>query len=301
MSLELPRLGIGCGTLANSAGEESFEAMISRAKACGFNYFDTAALYLGGESEKRLGMALKNRGFEDAIISTKIGRYKAPGGGLHAQDFYDYSYDRTMRAFEEAAGRLGREHIDIVFIHDLAPRNCGDRYLDLRKQAETGAYVALLELKAQGSIGHIGIATMDWRSCLDFVRHYPVDVIMQAGQYTLLDRDCEPLIDYCGENGMTFAAAAPFNSAILATGVGLGATYNFRPPSAEISERVQKMSTVCRNFGVPLIAAALQFPLYNPGVACVVVGHKLASEVDTNLSYLDLDVPQEMWARLRAI
>jgi len=301
MSLDLPKMGIGCGSLANSKGEHSFEAMVECARQNGVSYFDTAALYLGGESERRLGAVLKKLSIDDAVISTKIGRYLRPGGNQRVDDIYDYSYSRTMVGVEDALKRLQRDFVDIVFIHDLAYRNVGDRYKELRNQAETGAYRALEELKAQGVIGALGLATMEWETCLDFARMCPLDIIMQAGQYTLLDRNCEALVEFARSEGIAFIAAAPFNSAILATGAVPGAKYNFNDPDERILDRVRQMEDACKEFGVPLVAAALQFPLQHPGVTSVVVGQKRAHEVRNNLQNLELDIPSELFDRLATI
>src|SRR3546814_1922940 len=66
----------------------------------------------------------------------------------------------------------------------------------------------------------------------------------------------------------------PYNSGILAQGVGGGAPlhYNYEPPPAAIIARVARIEAVCAAHGVPMAAAALQFPLAHPQIASVIPG-----------------------------
>ncbi|MCY1247579.1 Pyridoxal 4-dehydrogenase [compost metagenome] len=84
-----------------------------------------------------------------------------------------------------------------------------------------------------------------------------------------------------------------FNSGILATGPVEGAHFDYMPASSVIREKVGAMERIALERGVPLAAAAMQFPLDNPVVASVLLGtakpeslrrnadalrHKLSSE-----------------------
>jgi D-threo-aldose 1-dehydrogenase len=66
-----------------------------------------------------------------------------------------------------------------------------------------------------------------------------------------------------------------------------------------IVERTRALEAVCARHGVPLAAAALQFPLHHPAVASVVVGHEQASEVARNLALLEQPIPTALWSELK--
>ncbi|MGL1432862.1 aldo/keto reductase, partial [Vibrio parahaemolyticus] len=72
-----------------------------------------------------------------------------------------------------------------------------------------GAYEALAGLRRAGTVRAIGVAAMDWASCLDLLRRGDFDAVMPAGQYTLLHRDCTPLLDHCLGNAIDVIAASP--------------------------------------------------------------------------------------------
>jgi D-threo-aldose 1-dehydrogenase len=80
------------------------------------------------------------------------------------------------------------------------------------------------------------------------------------------------LLPHCARAGVAVLLAAPFNSGTLATGATPGARYFYEPASREILARTRRLEAVCGRHGVPLAAAALQFPLAHPAVASVVAG-----------------------------
>lgn len=303
--LSLPPLGIGCGSLANAEGEEAFRAMVGHALASGIGYFDTAPLYLGGQSERRLGDALRGLSRSQFLVSTKTGRYQdfeepsLERGARRSR--FDYSAEATLRSVEESLGRLQLDHLDIVMIHDLSRYIHGERFEGYLELAMRGAYEALLSLRKSGIVRAIGVAAMDWRDCLELSRLGDFDAVMPAGAYTLLHRECGPLLDHCAATGAAFIAASPFNSGILATGTIVGAMHNFEPASPEIVSRVGHLERLCSAAGVPLAAAAIQFPKRHRAVSSVVVGCRSAQEFERNTALLALPVPDALWAELEEV
>src|ERR1700710_2623329 len=131
--------GSTVGTLYRSMSDRQAEEALEAAYAAGLRYFDTAPLYGYGLSELRLGRFLRSVPRDSFTVSTKVGRYLTPPLG-EAVDFgiwahplplkpvYDYSYDGTMRAFEQSASRLGFSDFDILYIHDVDRFNHGENY-----------------------------------------------------------------------------------------------------------------------------------------------------------------------------
>jgi D-threo-aldose 1-dehydrogenase len=58
------------------------------------------------------------------------------------------------------------------------------------------------------------------------------------------------------------------------------------------------MQEACREFGVPLAAAALQFSMRNPRVASTIVGMSRPERVKQTLELAAFTVPDELWERL---
>ena len=68
---------------------------------------------------------------------------------------------------------------------------------------------------------------------------------------------------------------------------------------AEICDRVTRLKAVCAAHDVPLAAAALQFPLAHPAVACVIPGMADAAEVTANVALFAQEIPSALWDDLK--
>jgi D-threo-aldose 1-dehydrogenase len=308
-------LGFGAAPLGGLFREVSAVdagGAVEAALAASVTYFDTAPLYGHGLSEHRLGEALRAVPRDAFVLSTKVGRLlrptrgDPPPGGLFANalpfDYvYDYSRDGTRRSLEDSLQRLGLARVDIALIHDVIPRWHGADYERRFRESMEGAYPALAELRAAGALRAIGVGVKDWDVCLRYLRAGDFDCVMLAGQYTLLCQDAlSELLPHCVRTGVAVLLAAPFNSGILATGAVPDARYFYEPASPEILARTRRLEAACERHDVPLVAAALQFPLAHAGVASVVAGARSRAEVQANVQLVRRPIPSSFWAELKA-
>jgi len=133
----------------------------------------------------------------------------------------------------------------------------------------------LAALRDQGRIGAIGVGVKDWPTCLRFARTGGFDCFMLAGGYHAAVPGFPGIPGLLARpNAISVLVAAPFNTGILATGAVAGARYFYRPAPEPVLATTRRLEALCRDHGVPLAAAALQFPLRHPAVASVVVGHQ---------------------------
>ncbi|WP_250536385.1 aldo/keto reductase [Caballeronia sp. AZ10_KS36] len=303
-TVKFPRVGVGAGSLANAAGEQAFFDMIHAAWANGVRYFDTSAAYLGGQSEQRLGAALAAYPRDELYVSTKLGRYLSQPGASSlpgGSDFYlDYTYDTTLRSVERSLSRLKVDRLDAVFIHDLDPGFAGRAYREELKTAVEGAFPALQRLKDENVVGAIGVASMNWQACLDFAELADVDVVMPAGEYSLLRARSTALLAHCIEKGIVWIAASPFNSGILATGSRPDAFYNMRPATQQVLLQTAGLERICRRHDVSLATAALLFPLRHPAISTIVFGAKTAGEFNESIARLSENLSDQFWKELDA-
>ncbi|HTN62990.1 MAG TPA: aldo/keto reductase, partial [Devosia sp.] len=246
------------------------------------------------------------------VLSTKVGRYLVPErrdlvdrsvfkGGLDFRLVVDYGYDGTMRAIEQSFQRLGMNQIDVVHIHDCDVATWGPEGFEQRfAEAMKGAHRALVELREQGVIKAIGVGVNDIMPLLKFAEAGDFDCFMLAGRYTLLEHAAlDELLPLCAERGIGVLTAGPYNSGILATGAKPGAMYNYQPAPADILDRVGKIEAVATRHGVPLAAAAIQFPLAHPAVAAMVPGAVRPEEVQANVKLIEFAIPADFWAELK--
>jgi D-threo-aldose 1-dehydrogenase len=290
-SLHVSRLGIGGGSLANAPGEDAVRRLLDGCWDLGLRYFDTAAFYVAGESERRFGAALRQRPRDDYVLSTKLGRFFRNG-----QVVYDYTEAGAEESLGRSLDRLGLDRVDIVYIHDATPALHG---FDFERQFQTamdGAYPYLERLRTEGVVAAIGIGMSDADTALRFAKAGNFDCFMLAGAYTLLRQaSLDTLLRHCGTTGSSVIVAAPFNTGILATGAVEGARLDYKPAPAEALAHVARIEAICRTHGVRLPAAALQFPLAHPVVAGIVAGHQSVAEVTQNLELLAERIPAAFW------
>jgi len=85
----------------------------------------------------------------------------------------------------------------------------------------------------------------------------------------------------------------------VGTKTGAPLYYNYEPASHDVIEKVRKIEAVCDRHGVPLAAAALQFPLAHPLVASVIPGLDSAERVSQTLALYRHKIPAALWQDLR--
>jgi D-threo-aldose 1-dehydrogenase len=143
----------------------------------------------------------------------------------------------------------------------------------------------------------VGFGTNIVSTALAFVERGEVDVVLLAGRYTLLDRSAgEELLPRCAETRVPVLAAGAFNSGVLAG----GSTFDYQAPPPAILACRDGLATICARHGVPLAAAAIQFPLRHPAVAAVLVGARSPEEIAEDTRLLSWPVPDELWEELDA-
>jgi len=316
--IELPTLGVGCSGFGDRArqmpatvGEETVEAAL----ALGADYFDTAPYYGFGLSERRLGDALRKRNGVRRLISTKVGRLLVPDpsldpsfprNGFHSampfRPVFDYSYDGVMRSWEASLHRLGLAAVDILLVHDIGAFAHGDDHPRHLADLLDGGMRALRELKASGAARAFGLGVNEVAVCDEILDEAEFDCILIAGRYTLLDQSCLALFARCAERGVGVISAGPYNSGILAGGSRRQGPirYDYGEAPAEIIDRVRRIETICDRHGVPIGAAALQFPLAHPAISCVLPGIASAARMEETVALAGYPIPEPFWHDLRA-
>jgi len=286
--------------LFEAVPDEQALAVIERSWVAGIRFYDTAPLYGYGLAEMRVGKVLRHKPREEFTLASKVGRLlradapPEPGqayvGTPQVNPVFDFSYDGVMRSVEESLERLGMERIDILHIHD--PDDHYDAALD-------GAYRALDRLRTDGVIGAVGAGMNQAEMLTRFAREANFDCFLLAGRYTLLDQVAlKELLPVCLDRGVAIIAGGVYNSGILADPKP-GSHYNYEAAPADLIDRAQRIAAVCARHGVPLKAAAIQFPLGHPAVTCVVVGCRSRPQLDESIAMFELTIPAAMWQELK--
>lgn len=311
-----PRLGLGgapLGNLFRAVPEAEAQAVLAAALADGCRSFDTAPHYGNGLSEQRFGQALRALPRERFVLSSKVGRVLSPNaqaardqnGYVDVLPFtqrWDYSAAGTRRSVEDSLQRLGLARLDVAYVHDCDAATHGDAYPRVLAQVLGETLPTLRALQREGLVGAIGLGVNDVQVCLDVLAQADLDALLLAGRYSLLDHSAlAALLPLCVQRGVRIALGGAFNSGILATGVLCGGEPRFnyaRAPQAWV-DRTAAIERVCAEHGVPLRAAALQFPLAHPAVDIVVAGTQDLAQWQDSRAMLARPIPAAFWQALR--
>jgi D-threo-aldose 1-dehydrogenase len=291
--LEVSALCIGTSPLASMPGLYGYEVGVERAVATVEAVFDSAIRFLDtsngygadGESERRIGEAIRRRGGlpDDFVLASKVDPDPLTG---------DFSGARVLASFEESLDRLGVERLQLLHLHDP------ERIDFDEAMAPGGAVEALLRLKADGRVDHLGVAGGDVDLMRRYIRTGAFEVVLNHNRFTLVDQSAEPLIAEAAELGVAFINAAPYGGGMLVKGPAAQPKYSYATADADIVGRVTAMQEVCARYGVPLAAVALQFSIGGAGVASTTVGVSAPDRVQQTRELASLPIPEQLWQDL---
>jgi len=161
------KLGIGTAQLGrDNLNVAQVTDIVAKAIDHGINYFDTAPNYVGGESERRLGPALKGKR-DKVFLVTKT---------------ESDTYEGTMELLEQSLRHMQTDHVDVVHLHNLG---MASRWPDMEFAfSEKGAMGALRKAREQGKVRFIGASGHVHPSQFHYaIDSGEIDVFMNAVNY----------------------------------------------------------------------------------------------------------------------
>jgi D-threo-aldose 1-dehydrogenase len=290
--LRVTPLCLGCAeigdmvdTFAYSVPEDRALKTVRAAFASPLNFLDTAASYGDGESERRIGLVLREMGGlpDGYVLSTKADRDLQSG---------DFSGDQFRRSVERSIRLLGLERLQIVFMHDPEHTTFD------AAMAPGGPVDVLQRFKADGVIDHVGVAGGPIDLLMRFVETGAFEAVITHNRYTLLNQSAAPLIDMAHQRGVGVLNAAPYGSGLLAKGPRAYPRYAYTDAPGDLVRRAEAIEAVCQEYGVPLAAVALQFSLRDPRITSTIVGMSRPERLAQTLQLASLSLPEALWSRL---
>jgi 1-deoxyxylulose-5-phosphate synthase len=297
--LKVSRICLGCMSFGAGADwmlpqEPSF-AIVRKALDLGINFFDTANVYSGGESEQILGRALRSFGVkrDDVVVATKLFHPMGPGPNQRG-----LSRKHIFQAIDDSLGRLGLDYVDLYQIHRF------DRETPVEETLE-----ALTDLIRSGKVRYIGASTM---AAYQFARLlYRADQLRLArfismqNNYSLLYREEErEMIPLCREEGVGLIPYSPIGGGLLAGSRRTGtvrshsvmARDRFNRPADEAV--IDAVGTVARHRGVASAEIAIAWLLAQPGVTAPIVGATRAAHLEDSVKAIGTRLSTEEVAKL---
>jgi D-threo-aldose 1-dehydrogenase len=288
-------LCIGCAPLGDSP--ETFSYSVSLEQALEtiralfrslVNFADTAASYGSGESERRLGLVIRELGGLPSgfVLATKADRDLTTG---------DFSGEQMRRSIEGSLERLGLAHLALVYLHD--PENTTFE----AAMAHGGPVEVLLNYKEQGVIEHLGLAGGPIDLMTRFVETGLFEAAISHNRYTLLNTEADAFWDTCVHHGVAALNAAPYGGGMLVRGPSAFPRYMYGQASEDLLKRAFQLETLCTRYQIPLAAVALQFSLRDPRIASTIVGVSRPERIPETVVLAEYPIPAALWDELAAL
>lgn len=290
----------GQGNFASTGNVDVAEAtrMVDLCVEHGVNMFDTADAYSGGEAEEILGRVLAGRSRE-LLVTTKV-RFPT-GKGPNEQGL---SRHHILNACEDSLRRLGRDHIDLYYLHEW------DGLTPVEETLE-----ALQTLRAQGKIRYAGISNYTGWQAMKLLgaaeRDRLIVPVSQQIYYSLEARDAEyELLPLAEDQGLGVQVWSPLACGLLTGKYRRGKTApedsrrisGWPEPEVRDIEKlydtVEVLMQVAEEHDVSPARVALAWTLHKPCVTSLVLGARKESQLLDNLAAATLRLTQDQIRRL---
>ena len=291
--LALPSLCFGTSALGSMPGTYGYEVDEGRARATvnrvldsAFPFLDTSRNYGDGESERRLGAALAERGGlpDGAVLSTKLDRDMDNGR---------FDAGRARESLEQSLTALGLDRVHILHLHD--PEHAASL---AEITGPGGALSALVRMKEEGLCQAIGLAAGDVEVMMPILLDWEFDVLITHNRWTVLNRNAGQLIETALSRGVAVMNAAPYAGGVLAKGSEAHPRYVYQKAGDAALGPVREIERICAEHGVPSGAVALQFSLRDGRIASTVCGVTKPERVEQTLGWAEHDIPDAVWAAI---
>ncbi len=277
-SLSVSIVGLGCNNFGMTIDERQSADVVHAALDAGINFFDTADIYGGTQSEHFLGRALAARR-ADAVIATKFGMRandQFPGGATP---------DYVKRAAEASLTRLNVDCIDLYQLHKPDP--------SVRIADTLAAMNALVEAGKVREIGCSNFSASQLREADAAVKAGAAKFVSVQNEYSLLHRDPEQeVLPECERLGLAFLPYFP-----LASGLLTGKYQKGMPPpkgtrmqmpwaASGMSDArmtaVEALRRVAERSGHSMLELAFSWLLRKKAVASVIAGATRPEQIRAN-------------------
>ncbi len=305
--LKVSPLGLGVMTYGWGADKQAARSIFDRYRECGGNFFDTADMYSGGESETWLGELVRESGSRDEVVIATKFSFNAQAGNPNAGG---NGRKNVLRALDGSLRRLRTDYVDLYILH------AWDRVTPVEEVMRT-----LDDAVRAGKVRHMGFSDVPaWYAAraqtLAEVRGYEPLALLQL-EYSLVSRSLErEHVPLAAETDISIVPWSPLASGFL-TGkyrrvdgkiVGAGRVLETKdsgnPVLAKFSKRernweiLDALLAAAKELGRTPSEVALAWVMARPHVTSVLIGATRREQLDGNLSAVGLRLPKETEIRL---
>jgi D-threo-aldose 1-dehydrogenase len=289
--LEVTPVCIGTGVLGDMPDSYTYRVGAERARATvraifdgPINFLDVSRNYGLGRSEQRIGDVVRERGGKpaDLVISTKLDRDMESGR---------FDAGQARRSLEESLAALGVDRVEILHLHD--PEYAAE-ISEITRSG--GALDELFKIRDEGLCDYVGLAAGDITVMTPLIDAWQFDFMISHNRCSIINGNAETLMDRANTRGTVVLNAAPYMGGVLAKGTDAFPRLTYMPATPPQLAPVRQLERICRNFRVPLGAAALQFSLRNPRVGATICGCSRPERIAQTVAWSELPIPDRFWA-----
>jgi D-threo-aldose 1-dehydrogenase len=251
-------------------------------------FLDTSNNYGLGESERRIGLAIRECGGlpDDFVLQTKADRDMKTG---------DFSGARMRRSLEESMGRLGLDRLPMVYLHDPENTTWDE------SMADDGPVAALVQARDEGLIGHLGISGGPVELLARYIETGIFEALITHNRFTLVDRSADALLSLAADRGLGVINASPYGGGLLTRWPVTAGWYAYDQAPPALIDAANRFGALCNEFGVPLAAAALQWSLRDPRITSTIIGMNTVRDLSATDELLEVSIPAELWIQFDAV
>ena len=235
-----------------------------------------------------LGKALKDIKRDRYVLSTKVGRY-----GKDGVNYWDYSAKRAKESVYESMERLNVDFIDLINVHDV-------EFADLQQVVDE-TLPALVELRKEGVVGHVGITDLQPENLKWVIEHSEegtVESILNFCHYCLNDNLLTEYFDFFESRGIGVINASPFSMGLLS----MRGAPDWHPATSELREACAKAARYCDEQGYPIDKLAIQYSTScNDHIATTLFSSSNPKNVLKNIEYVNEPIDMQLVEKVKEI
>ena len=288
--MKVSNLGFGASSLGgvfHDIREAEGIKAVHTAVDNGINFIDVSPYYGHYKAETVLGKALKEIERDRYYLSTKVGRY-----GENGVNTWDYSAKRVTESVYESMERLNIDYIDLINVHDV-------EFADLNQVVEE-TLPALVKLREEGVVKHVGITDLQPENLKWVIEHVPagtIESVLCFCHYSLNDEMILDYLDFFEANNIGVVNASPFSMGLL-TKRGAPA---WHPAPEPLKEACRRATEHCAEKGYDIEKLAVQYSTSNPRIATTLFSSANPANVLKCIDYIKDPVDETLVKEVQEI
>ena len=288
--MKVSNLGFGASSLGgvfHDIREAEGIKAVHTAVDNGINFIDVSPYYGHYKAETVLGKALKEIERDRYYLSTKVGRY-----GENGVNTWDYSAKRVTASVYESMARLNIDYMDLINVHDV-------EFADLNQVVEE-TLPALVKLREEGVVKHVGITDLQPENLKWVIEHVPagtIESVLCFCHYSLNDEMILDYLDFFEANNIGVVNASPFSMGLL-TKRGAPA---WHPAPEPLKEACRRATEHCAEKGYDIEKLAVQYSTSNPRIATTLFSSANPANVLKCIDYIKDPVDETLVKEVQEI